>query len=313
MDGDDECGMPCFELSHVMRLQTLSPSRRQLETRGLKYLKRKEMQATPMACVRLPEGVCERHRRKLVNWMCDVTTAMRLCSRTLALSVSIMDRYMTAQRNLPLSLMQLLGLSALMVASKYVMGQDPPPPRLSEFLRYGYEGELKHGHLTTMETRVLAAIEHDCSAVTPFDFVLEFSVAAHVMPVTFLYASYACELGLLSSEVSAQPPSMVASAALLHAVEATTFHFWPLALEKTTTYADATVRGSASFRLLAALIAEAASLVIRRGYGEGDSDVLAAHERYLKSCGLTKRCRCASACLDEEQLKRKHVKKHRFY
>ena len=58
------------------------------------------------------------HRERLVEWLIGLQANLRLLPETLFITVNIVDRYLSRKR-LSLKQLQLLGLTALFIASKF--------------------------------------------------------------------------------------------------------------------------------------------------------------------------------------------------
>lgn len=69
-------------------------------------------------------------RKILVDWLIDVHVKLRLQTETFHIAVNIIDRIL-ARRQLRRQEMQLLGVTAMVIATKY---QEIYPPMISDFV-----------------------------------------------------------------------------------------------------------------------------------------------------------------------------------
>jgi len=69
-------------------------------------------------------------RAILMDWIVDVHLRFKLLPETLYLSVNIIDRYL-AQQLIQREFLQLVGITALLIASKI---EEIYPPRLKDFV-----------------------------------------------------------------------------------------------------------------------------------------------------------------------------------
>ena len=63
--------------------------------------------------------ISHKMRTILVDWIVQVHQRFKLQNETLHLTVAIMDRYLSKVHDLPRKEMQLIGLTAMLLASKY--------------------------------------------------------------------------------------------------------------------------------------------------------------------------------------------------
>lgn len=76
--------------------------------------------------------VNERMRAILVDWLIDVHTKFDLSLETLYLTINIIDRFL-AIRNVPRRELQLVGISAMLIASKY---EEIWPPEVCSYVLF---------------------------------------------------------------------------------------------------------------------------------------------------------------------------------
>ena len=79
-------------------------------------------------------------RRVLVDWLIQVHSRFRLLPETLFLTVNIIDRFLTI-RNVPVDKLQLVGATAILIASKYEEITCPSVDEIVFMVDNGYSRE----------------------------------------------------------------------------------------------------------------------------------------------------------------------------
>nr|XP_037280984.1 G2/mitotic-specific cyclin-B2-like isoform X1 [Rhipicephalus microplus] len=159
--------------------------------------------------LRLQSSVTPEMRAILVNWMMMVHQRFQLLQETLFLAVSITDRYLQVQ-NVSRSKLQLLGVSAIFVASKF---EEMMPPLLSDMV-YVTDGAYQAKEVLRMEQLILRTLDWSLGRPLPVHFLRRNSKAARADVVEHNVAKLALELCLLDYPMSWVRPSELAAAAL---------------------------------------------------------------------------------------------------
>lgn len=114
-------------------------------------------------------AVLERHpalqprmRAILLDWLIEVCEVYRLHRDTYYLAQDILDRYLAKSSNLPKNQLQLLGITALFLASKM---EEIYPPKLAEFA-YVTDGACQEAEILDKELSILVALNWDLTPVT---------------------------------------------------------------------------------------------------------------------------------------------------
>ncbi|CAL1379631.1 unnamed protein product [Linum trigynum] len=155
-------------------------------------------------------------RQVLVDWLVEVAEEYKLVSDTIYLSVSYLDRYLSSEcvgRNK----LQLLGVSCMLIASKY---EDLNPPRVEDFC-YITDNTYTKKEVLDMETDVLKCLKFDTRSPTAKTFLRILTRAAQDkdssndgdIRLDYL-SSYLCELSLLEYACVRFLPSVVAASAV---------------------------------------------------------------------------------------------------
>ena len=74
--------------------------------------------------------ITERMRAILVSWLVEVHSKYALRSETLYIAVNLVDRYCQTRR-IPQAEYQMLGVTAMFIASKY---EEITPPKIADFV-----------------------------------------------------------------------------------------------------------------------------------------------------------------------------------
>lgn len=174
-------------------------------------IKEKELQ------VRIPHNymstqqkeLAPRHREILVNWICEVYLQLRLLSETLFLTVDIVDRLLSC-RTVTKSKLHLVGLGALMIASKFEETYAPP---ISD-LRICSENAYTESEMLRVERVILNALDFNFCIPTPLMFLRRYSKAAQSDSATHTLSKYICELSVVAYDMIQFLPSHIAVAAV---------------------------------------------------------------------------------------------------
>lgn len=98
---------------------------------------------------RQPE-VNENVRAILIDWILNVHLKFKLLPETLYITINLIDRFLSIQ-NIEKDRVQLLGISALLIASKY---EEIYPPTVKDFV-YISKNSFTTSQILDMETQIL--------------------------------------------------------------------------------------------------------------------------------------------------------------
>ena len=116
-----------------------------------------------------------RMRSVLLDWLIEVSEVYRLHRETFYLAVDFVDRFLSRQVNIAKTRLQLVGVTALFVASKI---EEIYPPKLAEFA-YVTDGACTSDEILGQEVSLLTALEWKLSPVTPISWVTTYLQIAH--------------------------------------------------------------------------------------------------------------------------------------
>ncbi|KAI3445924.1 hypothetical protein Pfo_002589 [Paulownia fortunei] len=187
---------------------------------------------------KVQEDINPAMRAILVDWLVEVAEEYKLVSDTLYLTVNYIDRYLSAHK-LIRNKLQLLGVSCMLVASKY---EEISPPHIEDFC-YITDNTYTKEEVVHMERDVLKFLDFEMGNPTTKTFLRIFTRAAQEKPMfsnlqfDFL-CYYLAELSLLDYGCVRYIPSMVAASAIFFArlTIQPKYHPWTLALQQHTGY-----------------------------------------------------------------------------
>lgn len=201
--------------------------------------------------LRLQPTVTSDMRSVLVNWLMQVHARFQLLQETLFLTVALVDRYLQCQV-VSRSKLQLLGMGALYVASKY---EETLVPAVSE-LAYVADGAYRAAEVLHMEGAILRALDWRLGRPLPLHFLRRNSKAAQVDVVQHAMAKYILELCLLHYPMAWVKPSEQAAAALCLAIHLCgQGHSWGATMAHYGRYSEEALQPT--IKKMAAILAEA--------------------------------------------------------
>ncbi|XP_037940810.1 G2/mitotic-specific cyclin-B-like isoform X1 [Teleopsis dalmanni] len=160
------------------------------------------------------EEVSPKMRGVLVDWINEVHLQFHLVPETFQMTVAIIDRYLQNVKDTKRSQLQLVGVTALFIATKY---EELYPPALSDFV-YITDDTYNAKQILQMELKVFKAIDCNLSRPLPIHFLRRYSKAAKAEDSHHTMAKYFLELILIEYEMASYKPSEIAAAALFLAL-----------------------------------------------------------------------------------------------
>lgn len=124
-------------------------------------------------------------RGVLVDWLVDVHKKFRLLPETLFLGLNIVDRFLS-KRIINVSKLQLVGLTAMFVASKY---EEVLCPSVSNWV-YIAEGGYSEDEILRAEQYMLKILGFNLSYANPMNFLRRISKADNYDIQTRTVAKY---------------------------------------------------------------------------------------------------------------------------
>jgi cyclin A len=172
----------------------------------------------------------------LVDWLVEVSEQYKLHTETLFLSINYIDRFLS-RNNVQRGKLQLVGITCMLVAAKY---EEIYPPSVEDFV-YISDNAYSREQVIAEEVKLLNALKFHCTVATSRQFLRRFAKAARADHTTHEMAHYLAELSLLDITFVKYPPSVIAAAAILIAINTThLFGYgnlnWDATMQYYTTY-----------------------------------------------------------------------------
>lgn len=149
-------------------------------------------------------------RQRLVNWCMDIHSQLKLLPETLYITIALMDRYFEHVTIEEQSKVQLVAVSATLIASKY---EEIYPPEVGDLVYLTRNDYSKRDILRT-EIEILEQLNFDLGKPIPLAFLRRFSKAAHCDLKMHSIAKFLMELSLCEYECAHWKPSFLAATAL---------------------------------------------------------------------------------------------------
>ncbi|MCD7470774.1 hypothetical protein HAX54_010884 [Datura stramonium] len=204
----------------------------------------KKRRPLPDYLEKVQKDVSANMRGVLVDWLVEVADEYKLLSDTLYLTVSYIDRFLSVNV-IPRQRLQLLGVSSMLIASKY---EEISPPHVEDFC-YITDNTYTTKEVVKMEADVLKCLQFEMGNPTTKTFLRRFTKIAQEdcknpdLQLEFL-GFYLAELSLLDYNCVKFLPSLVAAAVIF--LSRFTFkpksHPWSLALQCCSGYRAADLK-----------------------------------------------------------------------
>ncbi|XP_022982232.1 putative cyclin-A3-1 isoform X1 [Cucurbita maxima] len=193
---------------------------------------------------RVQKDISANMRGILVDWLVEVAKEYKLVSDTLYLSISYVDRYLSLNA-ISRQKLQLLGVSAMLIASKY---EEISPPHVEEFV-YITDNTYNREEVVEMEADILKSLEFELGSPTIKTFLRRFTMIAqetyefNTLQFEFL-GYYLAELSLLDYNCVKFLPSLIAASVIFLArfMIQPKKHPWTSRLEHFTGYKPADMK-----------------------------------------------------------------------
>ncbi|KAE9590479.1 hypothetical protein Lal_00023434 [Lupinus albus] len=177
-----------------------------------KFYKLAENESRPNQYMDSQPEINERMRAILVDWLIDIQTKFDLSLETLYLTINIVDRFL-AVKTVPRRELQLVGVSAMLMASKY---EEIWPPEVNDFVCLT-DRAYTHEQILVMEKIILGKLEWTLTVPTPFVFLSRFIKASIPDQELENMVHFLSELGMMHYATLVYCPSMVAASAVFAA------------------------------------------------------------------------------------------------
>jgi len=178
-----------------------------LNMRGLEG----KYQAPADYLARTQSDINDRMRAVLMDWLVEVHYKFKLYPETLFLCVSLLDRFLARCPDVPRSQLQLVGVTCLLIASKY---EDIYAPEIKDIVHI-CDRTYRKEEILAMEVKILNTLQFEITAPSPLLFLLRLGKAMKCDEKHFYLAQYCLELALPDYKLWLRySPSVLASGAL---------------------------------------------------------------------------------------------------
>ncbi|KIV88943.1 hypothetical protein PV10_08569 [Exophiala mesophila] len=145
----------------------------------------------------------------LIDWLIEVHTRFRLLPETLFLAVNIVDRFLS-QKVVPLDKLQLVGITAMFIASKY---EEVLSPHVQNFVHVADDG-FTIDEVLSAERYTLSTLKYDLSYPNPMNFLRRISKADNYDIHTRTLGKYLMEISLVDHRFLEYKQSHIAAASM---------------------------------------------------------------------------------------------------
>uniref|UniRef100_M4CCW5 Uncharacterized protein n=1 Tax=Brassica campestris TaxID=3711 RepID=M4CCW5_BRACM len=173
------------------------------------FYKEVENESKPQMYMQTQTEINEKMRSILVDWLLDVHVKFDLSPETLYLTINIIDRFLSL-KPVPRRELQLVGVSALLIASKY---EEIWPPQVNDLV-YVTGNSYQSKQILVMEKTILGNLEWYLTVPTQYVFLARFIKAAVPDPEMENMVHFLAELGLMHYDALKFCPSMLAASAV---------------------------------------------------------------------------------------------------
>ncbi|XP_058866310.1 G2/mitotic-specific cyclin-B1-like [Acipenser ruthenus] len=148
-------------------------------------------------------------RAILIDWLVQVQMKFKLLQETMYMTVGIIDRFLQANP-VPKKMLQLVGVTAMLLASKY---EEMYPPEIADFA-FVTDHTYTTAQIRAMEMKILRVLHFGFGRPIPLQFLRRASKIGEVTAEQHTLAKYLMELTMVDYDMVHYPPSQIAAAAL---------------------------------------------------------------------------------------------------
>jgi len=149
-------------------------------------------------------------RTRLVDWLVQVNHRFQLMQETLYTTVDILDRYLAVADDVEKKNLQLVGVTAMHIASKF---EEMYAPEISDYV-FVSDNSLTKDEVIQMEMKILKKLAFRLGKPNCLHFLRRNSKAGNVEPKHHFLAKYLMELSLVDYHLSHVTPSRIGASAL---------------------------------------------------------------------------------------------------
>ncbi|XP_031433470.1 G2/mitotic-specific cyclin-B1-like isoform X2 [Clupea harengus] len=172
-------------------------------------------------------------RAILINWLVQVHIKFQMLQETMYMTVTIIDRFLQ-DNPVPKKRLQLVGVTAMFIASKY---EEMYPPEITDLV-FVTDSAYSAAQIRHMEMEILRALDFSIGRPQPLQFLRRASKIGNVTAEHHALAKYLMELTMLDYDMVHFPPSQVASAAFALTLKLYSCGEWTPTLQHYMGYAE---------------------------------------------------------------------------
>ncbi|CAH2080057.1 unnamed protein product [Thlaspi arvense] len=173
------------------------------------FYKEVENESKPQLYMHTQPEINEKMRSILIDWLVNVHVKFDLSPETIYLTINIIDRFLSL-KPVPRRELQLLGVSALLIASKY---EEIWLPQVDDLV-YVTDNSYSNKQILVMEKTILGNLEWYLTVPTQYVFLVRFIKAAVPDTETENMVHFLAELGMMHYNTLKFCPSMLAASAV---------------------------------------------------------------------------------------------------
>nr|KJB46184.1 hypothetical protein B456_007G351700 [Gossypium raimondii] len=175
----------------------------------MKMLLNLQHESMPNDYMHLQTDINEKMRAILIDWLIDVHQKFELSPEALYLTINLIDRFLSV-KVVPRRELQLLGMSAMLISTKY---EEIWPPEVNDLVCIA-DRAYTHEQILIMEKTILGRLEWTLTVPTHYVFLARFIKASIPDPKMENMVYFLAELGIMHYETIRYCPSMVAASAV---------------------------------------------------------------------------------------------------
>lgn len=181
-------------------------------------------------------GLKSKMRTILVDWLIQVHHRFQLLQETLYLTIIILDRFLQSC-TIPRAKLQLAGVTAMLIASKY---EEMYAPEVTDF-EYITDKAFTAKQILSMEILMLKTLDFNLGCPLPLHFLRRNSKAGQVDAEQHTLAKYLMELSLIDYDMCHVSPSKLAAASLCLSIKILGQHQWNETLQHYSRYSKSSL------------------------------------------------------------------------
>ncbi|KAL7085669.1 hypothetical protein ACP275_14G292800 [Erythranthe tilingii] len=231
------------------------------------YNKTESLSCVPPNYMDQQFDINERMRGILIDWLIEVHYKFELMEETLYLTVNIIDRFLSVNKSVVRKKLQLVGVTAMLLACKY---EEVSVPVVDDLILISDKAYCRQ-EVLDMEKLMINTLQFNLSVPTPYVFMRRFLKAAQSDKRLELLSFFIIELSLVQYEMLRFPPSLLASAAIFTAqCTLSGYKQWSKTCERYTNYSKDQ-------------LVECARMMVRLHENAGTGKLTCVHKKYSTS------------------------------